>query len=80
MNNEEGEVACFRSPMIFKSEVQKTKLTKNNDLWFIHDIIIFNAFDPILMALGGAAFVGDKAAVIKDKRIINSVSYNRIYS
>ncbi|MSR92693.1 RNA dependent RNA polymerase [Inconstantimicrobium porci] len=74
MNNEEGEVACFRSPMIFKSEVQKTSLVKNNDLWFIHDIIIFNAFDPILMALGGADIDGDKAAVIKDARIIDAVS------
>ena len=73
LNGKVCTVACFRSPMIEKSEVQKVNLIENESLWFLQDIIVLNPYELTLPAAGGADTDGDKFAVIEEEVIVNSV-------
>lgn len=73
LNDKACTVACFRAPMVHKSEVQKIELVKNELLWFIQDIIVLNPYELTLPGAGGADTDGDKFAVVEEEIIVNSV-------
>lgn len=73
-NGRIGRFACFRSPLIHKSEPVVIETVDNS---FYHvlfqDILIMNPFDDTLPRMGGADTDGDKVAMVEDDTICDAV-------
>ena len=54
-NGNEKKVALFRSPMTSGDEIQEIELTKNEQLWFLKDVLVLNCYSLTLPGAGGAS-------------------------
>ena len=73
-----GDIISFRSPLVDPSEVNKTKIVRNDIInrWFSHfkdqDIVMFNMYDISAPQQGGADFDGDIFLLCDEPIIVNS--------
>lgn len=75
-----GKAGCktylFRSPLISPCEAMK-KNCVTKDYYWLHDCIIFNAFDGAWEGMGGADFDGDTClAITNDGKLSSLLMYN----
>ncbi|HLO11288.1 MAG TPA: hypothetical protein VK190_03405 [Pseudoneobacillus sp.] len=77
LNGQTGKVACFRSPLIHRSEAMVLELVTSPELekayGHIKDILILNVKDDSLPRAGGADCDGDKFYVCYEKEVVNAV-------
>lgn len=77
LNGKVADVACFRSPLIHRSEAMALKLVTSPELeeayGHIKDILILNVKDDSLPRAGGADCDGDKFFVCFEPEVVQAV-------
>lgn len=72
LNGLEQDVTAVRYPCVSVFEPQRLSLIKDNDLWFLKDILVFNPHDGTEKGMGGADFDGDIAQIIFHEEILKN--------
>ena len=76
-NGFEEWLGAHRSPNGERSEAMLAKAVKNDDYWYLENLLVLNSFDPIAEAAGGGDKDGDIMAVTNDPRIIETIRRNK---
>lgn len=76
-NGLEEWIGGHRSPNGERSEAMLAKAVKNDDYWYLENLLVLNSFDPIAEAAGGGDKDGDIMAITNDPRIIETLKRNK---
>ena len=70
-------VALVRHPHLNRTEKAAVKLVEREDLWYLRNILVINAYDDTFLRMGGADVDGDKVMIIFDERVVKNTTFYR---
>ena len=70
-------IALIRHPHLNRTEKAKIQLVEREDLWYLRNILIINAYDETFLRMGGADVDGDKVMIIFDELVVNNTTFYR---
>lgn len=68
-------VALIRHPHLNRTEKGLVKLVDCEELWYLRNILVINAYDDTFARMGGADVDGDKAMMIFDERVVKNTKF-----
>ncbi|MBQ8992970.1 MAG: hypothetical protein IJ085_02385 [Turicibacter sp.] len=74
-----GFVALIRHPHLNRTEKAKVKLVEREDLWYLRNVLVINAYDVTFIRMGGSDADGDKVMIIFEARIVNNTIFYRTF-
>lgn len=76
-NGLEEWLGAHRSPNGERSEAMLAQAVKNDDYWYLENLLVLNSFDPIAEAAGGGDKDGDIMCITNDPRIVETIRRNK---
>lgn len=74
-----NRVCLIRHPHLNRTEKAGVRLTEHQELWYLRNILIINAYDDTFARMGGADVDGDKVMIVFDRRVVeNTIIYRQI--
>lgn len=65
----------IRHPHLNRTEKAYVKLVEHDELWYLRNILIINAYDDTFARMGGADVDGDKVMMIFERRVVANTKY-----